>query len=67
MGLFTGRYEVKVVCINCEKMITIRIPRGTTIKEYLENKKARCGYCGCDTIETLKKLEGFIEKNKDEM
>jgi DNA-directed RNA polymerase subunit RPC12/RpoP len=46
-----GTYEVKMRCLNCNSKVIIKIPKGITIKEFLEDKKALCNYCGCDTME----------------
>lgn len=45
------KYPIKVKCNNCGNECIIKIPKGITIKDYLGEKRAKCSYCKCDTIE----------------
>lgn len=47
-----GKYIIKVKCKNCNKTSTIKVQKGITIKEHMENLEGKggCPYCGCDTI-----------------
>lgn len=52
----TETYFIKKTCKNCGKQITLNIPKGTTIQDFLkENDK--CFNCGC-------KLEEGEQSNK---
>lgn len=42
-----GGYEWKFLCSNCDTVSMLKIPRGTRVKEFLDNNKAKCKNCGC--------------------
>lgn len=52
--MFNKKYEIKRDCENCYVKTIIKIPRGTTIKEWLEMNRGKCENCGC-IIEIEKK------------
>ena len=65
INMLGGKYEIKAKCSNCNSKIVIRIPRGVTIKEFLEESRGVCNFCGCNTIETLKYPEVLIKEEKN--
>jgi len=42
-------YTKKVGCKNCRRDQVIKIPKGTTVKEYVEKNK-KCPNCGCEEL-----------------
>lgn len=59
MGWFTRNYTIKIKCQNCETKSLIKIPRGKTIREHLEEGRGYCDFCGCNTV-------GKDEKEQEE-
>ena len=45
--IFRRKYRIKRTCENCSSTTIIKIPLGTTIKEWVLQEKAKCQYCGC--------------------
>jgi len=45
--LFQQKYSVLSKCNNCSAIQTLRIPKGITIKEFMEINNVPCSYCGC--------------------
>jgi hypothetical protein len=45
-------YQYNVVCHNCNRQITLSIPKGTTVGKHLDSARRKkeppivCGYCG---------------------
>jgi len=41
-------YNTEEKCKNCKRTNYInKIPRGTTVEEFLDDKKLKCTTCGC--------------------
>jgi len=59
MGKF---YRVRVKCDNCGELQELSIPKGETIKTYIEDDRAVCLNCGCNTL-SVKKGERVNENN----
>ena len=68
MSLFNYHYEVEVNCSNCQAKSTIKIPKGTTIRSWLDKRKGKCPSCGCITIYTknLNSNDKDDEEEKEE-
>lgn len=47
MGLFTKTYDIEIKCINCGFKNRLGVPKGTTIREFLNEKQGKCRTCGC--------------------
>ena len=57
MGLFKSNntYSVEMWCRNCGAINdNVRIKKGITIKEALEENLVACAYCGCSTLQLYK-------------
>ena len=39
-------YEIEILCRNCNSDVFLKIPKGTTKEDYLNNHKI-CDECGC--------------------
>ena len=50
MNFNFGKYFIWVDCENCGSKVKIGVPKGTTVKDFAEMRKAKCNNCGC-TIE----------------
>lgn len=51
---FGKYYTITVICTNCQTMQELKILKGITIKDFLDESRGKCARCGCDTLETLK-------------
>jgi len=49
-GGFGKFYVSKARCSNCEHTGEIRVPKGTTVEEFLKGA-GKCPNCGCNTLE----------------
>ena len=38
-------YSIKIYCDNCHREITLRVPKGITVRDFAS--KVICPYCGC--------------------
>jgi len=43
-------YPIVVKCSNCNHKFELRIPKGTTISDYLQSEASTCENCGCSTL-----------------
>lgn len=57
---FYNQYRVTATCDNCNTINELTIPKGMTIKVFLDNHKAICKNCGC-TISKIDKTGGRFE------
>ena len=48
MGLLT--YDVKMSCENCKKNSIVRIRKGVSISQWMDDYRGKCPFCGCNTI-----------------
>lgn len=48
-------YNIDKNCSNCKAMSFLKIPKGTTVKEFLKSESMTCRVCGCSLIETKEK------------
>lgn len=59
-------YQAEFKCCNCKKIIYLRIPRGTTVEEHVEEEGLICERCGCVPVKIKEKKEdGKKGKGKD--
>ena len=56
-----GKYTYWFKCTNCETVQDIGIPKGTTVKEFLDGNYARFKYCRCNTLVTDTVTQGVPE------
>ena len=53
------RYEINVLCDNCDQRSSVKIPKGLTIDEHLSSGKGLCPNCGCPiSLEYQQLMEG---------
>jgi rRNA maturation endonuclease Nob1 len=43
-------YTVSCKCTNCNHKFELKIPKGTTIENYLKSEASICESCGCSTL-----------------
>lgn len=48
MAFKFGKYEIYVKCENCGKGCSVRIKRGTSVAEAIQDKGLSCDNCGCE-------------------
>jgi len=58
-----GTYSIKVKCRNCSKISIIKIPKGITISEFLDEKGGGCANCGCETI-TYTSTNDYVKREE---
>jgi len=58
---FNRGYRARVKCTNCNEIQELNIPKGETVKNYIESDRALCTTCGCNTLE-LKKADNKITR-----
>jgi DNA-directed RNA polymerase subunit RPC12/RpoP len=44
------QYTIKAKCSNCNHIFELKIPKGTTIENYLKSEACACENCGCATL-----------------
>lgn len=49
-------YKVSVKCTNCMASQELKIPKGTTISNFITSEDAVCEKCGCSTLELKPKM-----------
>lgn len=54
---FEEIYMVEVKCQNCKRPKWLRIPLGTKLQEFGEDKNPICQSCGCPVIKLKEKKE----------
>lgn len=47
-------YRIRVKCSNCGEIQELNIPKGNTVKSYMEDERAVCSSCGCNTLQIKK-------------
>lgn len=53
------KYDVNVICDNCDQRSVILIPKGITISDHLKDNKGLCPNCGVPIkLEFQQKMEG---------
>lgn len=52
-NIIKGTYEGKIICGNCGKTSTVKIPRGTPADEWIKSDKSHCPICGCRLSEEI--------------
>ena len=45
-----GFYTVRLWCSNCKFRHLIRIEKGVTVADYLDDIRHTCPFCGCETL-----------------
>ena len=46
-------YNVKSLCENCNEQTIIRVPKGTYVYDFLDERECKCDYCGCRITEVV--------------
>ena len=49
------KYTMITLCNNCEKSVSLKIPKGTRVSEFKE--KTICEYCGCMLAHSFNKTK----------
>jgi hypothetical protein len=45
--IFKRSYDIRVKCLNCGAKIIMKVPKGTTVEDFANDKMGKCDYCGC--------------------
>lgn len=53
LEILKGKYNFDTQCDNCKSKVTLRIPRGIRIEDFISSNKAKCSYCGCIIIPAI--------------
>lgn len=50
----SNTYNLNMKCQNCKKIGIRKVPKGVSIKEYMESCPP-CTFCGCEKLELINK------------
>jgi hypothetical protein len=64
---FRGTYNVKAKCSNCWTLQDLKVPKGTTVEEYVKSS-GKCEVCGCKCLKDYRmfsRMRNAKEKIKE--